>query len=157
MSEHSIDHLGEKAENRSNAPGKNETIERSFENAPPLIPHKTDGFFPITIKNNICLTCHMPDKAKEVGSTPLPESHFTKFRPEIKKTGSKYILYEDGNTVSSKELDGKLSSAMFNCDQCHIPMTNATLVVKNNFKAEFRKETDKTKSDMTKKLEEGIK
>jgi len=38
-------------------PGESERFERSFENAPPMIPHNTEGFFPITIKNNICLTC----------------------------------------------------------------------------------------------------
>ena len=38
------------------APGKNENIDRSFENAPPLIPHTVKGFFPITTTKNICLT-----------------------------------------------------------------------------------------------------
>ncbi len=152
--------LGEKAVVVANAPGENEMEDRAFENAPPMIPHKTDGFFPITRKNNICLSCHMPDVAEAVGSTPLPATHFMKFRPEITISGGKVKLYEDdniSNSIVAKDLKGKLSSAMFNCDQCHVIQTNATLDVKNLFKAEFRNENNKTKSNLDKVREEGVK
>ena len=43
--------------------GESEMIERSFENAPPLIPHRVGGFLPIKVDDNKCLRCHMPNKA----------------------------------------------------------------------------------------------
>ena len=38
------------------APGAASKIERSFENAPPLIPHSLEGLVPITKDNNMCVT-----------------------------------------------------------------------------------------------------
>ena len=34
---------------KGDSPGSNELFERSYENAPPLIPHSLDGLLPITI------------------------------------------------------------------------------------------------------------
>ena len=82
--------LKRKAEYDITLPGESEMIERSFENAPPLIPHTTAGFFPITIKNNICFSCHLPEKSEETGAIPLPETHFTDLRPEMEKKGGIY-------------------------------------------------------------------
>jgi len=45
--------------------GESEVIQRSFENAPPLIPHRVGGFLPIRVDDNKCLRCHMPDKAPD--------------------------------------------------------------------------------------------
>ncbi|MCF6364593.1 MAG: nitrate reductase cytochrome c-type subunit [Bacteroidales bacterium] len=148
--------LGEKAVVTANAPGKNEREERAFENAPPLIPHKVEGFFPITQKNNICLSCHMPDKAEAVGSTPLPASHFTNYRPEIVKSGNRYQESNKSLTVA-KDLNGKLSPARYNCEQCHVPQTNARLDVRNLFEAEFRNDKSKSKSDLDQRINEGVK
>ncbi len=128
--------LGDKAVVEAGAPGSNESLEKSFTDAPPMIPHKTDGFVPITAKSNMCITCHMPDKAVAVGATAIPATHFTNYRPEIKEAGGKVKLYDDNNESNStvaKDLGGKLSSARYNCNQCHATQTNAKLVVKNNF------------------------
>ncbi|WP_367264507.1 nitrate reductase cytochrome c-type subunit, partial [Nitratifractor sp.] len=54
------------------APGAAPKFERSYVNAPPLIPHSIEGLVPITTKNNQCLGCHMPAAAKGVGATPIP-------------------------------------------------------------------------------------
>lgn len=117
--------------------GTSTKVARSFENAPPLIPHSTEGLLPITTDNNICLTCHMPEYAEAVGSTPIPKSHLFSLR--------------DG-----KDLYGKLSDARFNCTQCHVPQANVTPLVKNNFKADFRDEGSKEKSNLLDVLNEGV-
>ncbi len=149
--------LGTMPKEEGQAPGQNQTYERSFENAPPLIPHSIDAFTPITLKNNMCLSCHMPDKASAVGSTPIPASHFTVFRPEIRKEGGKYILYENNQKVEIKNLGDKLDMARYNCTQCHVVQTNAKLDVRNLFKPEFRDTTGKHRSNLLEKVDEGVK
>lgn len=146
--------LGEKAVDTANAPGNNEKIARSFENAPPLIPHKVDGFVPITLKNNMCLSCHMPGKMEN--ATDIPPTHFTKYRPDMKLVNGKYQYNDGGKSVVSEDL-GKLNTARYNCTQCHVIQTNAKLDVSNTFKADFRNANDKTKSDLKEKIDEGIK
>jgi nitrate reductase (cytochrome), electron transfer subunit len=32
-----------------------------------MVPHDTEGMLPITISDNQCVMCHMPDAAKEMG------------------------------------------------------------------------------------------
>ena len=51
-------------------PGQAKRLARSYENAPPLIPHSVKGLLPITKDNNACLGCHDPKVAKSVGATP---------------------------------------------------------------------------------------
>jgi cytochrome c-type protein NapB len=54
-------------------------------------------------------------------------------------------------------LGDKLNSARYNCNQCHVTQTNATLDVKNNFKADFRSEDAKKKSNLNDVINEGVK
>ena len=61
--------------------GSGKTIARAFQDAPPMIPHDTEGMLPITIDNNQCVGCHMPEVAIGMNATPIPKSHFTNFRP----------------------------------------------------------------------------
>lgn len=105
------------------APGAAQNIERSFENAPPLIPHSLEGLVPITKDNNMCVTCHMPEFAKDIGSTAIPKSHLMDFR-----TGA--------------DLNGTLAEQRFNCTQCHVPQAQANPLVKNNFEADFSRYND---------------
>ncbi len=63
------------------AAGASKKFERAFDNAPPMIPHDTEGMLPITINDNQCLGCHMPEVAPSMGATPIPKSHFASFRP----------------------------------------------------------------------------
>ena len=146
--------LGKMSVDTANAPGNNEKIARSFENAPPLIPHKVDGFVPITLKNNMCLSCHMPGVMEN--ATDIPPTHFTKYRPDIKKVNGKYQYMDGGKLVVSEDL-GKLNSARYNCTQCHVIQTNAKLDVTNTFKADFRNPGDKNKSDLKENIDEGVK
>jgi len=149
------------------APGQSQRIARSYVNAPPLIPHSVDGLLPITRKNNSCLGCHMPDKAKDVGATPIPPSHFTDFRPTTKMVdgkiekdgkvfGKDYKNTSDIKIAKFKKLK-KLSMARFNCSQCHVPQANVKPLVKNNFKADFKDDKQKEKSNLLDVINQGVK
>ena len=148
--------LGAMPQYSTNAPCTAEKIERAFENAPPMIPHMTDGFFPITKDNNICLTCHMPDKVATTGAVALPVSHFTDYRPKLIKQGDKYMVdAEEGEVISKKLSD--LSATRFNCSQCHVPQANVTVDIKNTFDRVFRNDASKTGSNLQDNIGEGVK
>ncbi len=141
----------------SKAPaGTAERIDRAFENAPPMIPHMTEGFFPITKDNNICLTCHMPDKSEAVGSVAIPQSHFTDYRPNLIKSGEKYVVDAEEGEVVAKKLN-KLSPARYNCSQCHVPQANVTVDIKNTFESVFRNKDSKNSSNLNENIDEGVK
>ncbi len=146
-----------------NEPGSGKFLQRSFENAPPLIPHSVEGMLPITKANNACLTCHLPDVAKSVGATPVSPTHFYDFRPATSvdpSTGS--IIKEGkpvGNTSDIKVVEKKLTKlnpARFNCSQCHVPQTNLKPLVKNTFEAEYRNSKATRKSNLLDILNEGV-
>ncbi len=147
--------LKEKAKYDDRMPGKANAIDRSFENAPPLIPHSTAGFFPIKIKNNICLSCHMPDKAKETGAKELPETHFMDWRPKPEETDGVYSIAPN-DSVNVERFD-KLNNSYFNCSQCHVPQTEVTVNIENLFTPKFREEFGLEKSNLNKNVNEGIK
>jgi cytochrome c-type protein NapB len=151
------------------APGAAKKFARSYVNAPPLIPHSIEGLVPITRKSNQCLGCHMPDKAKAVGATPIPASHFTNYRPTtVYKNGE---LIKEGKTVGLKGQLGNtgdiklakvkklnhLYQGRYNCTQCHVPQANVKPLVKNNFRPDFKDKSLMEKSNLTKVIDEGVK
>ena len=146
------------------APGTAKKIERSYVNAPPLIPHSVEGLLPITASSNQCLGCHMPDVAKSVGATPIPESHFTDFRPKttLDKEGR---IVKDGKVVENTSdikiakfrKMKKLNPARYNCSQCHVPQANVKPLVENTFKPDFQDPSLKSKSYLIKVIDEGVK
>ena len=147
------------------APGQAKKFARSYVNAPPLIPHSVEGLLPITIKNNQCLGCHMPDVAKGVGATPIPPSHFTNYRPETKMEGGKVVkegkVLGQANTsdvvlAKAKKLKD-LSKARYNCSQCHVPQANVKPLVKNNFRPDFKDDKQKAASNLADVINEGVK
>ena len=119
------------------AAGEAQRYERSFENAPPMIPHDLEGLIPITADNNMCVTCHMPEVAKDVGATAIPKSHLYSIR-------------------NKKDLDGKLSDDRFNCTVCHVPQANVEVKFKNNFKPEYRDANSSQHSNLLDVLNEGV-
>ncbi|HED10536.1 MAG TPA: nitrate reductase cytochrome c-type subunit; periplasmic nitrate reductase electron transfer subunit [Caldithrix abyssi] len=134
-------------------PGEGAKFERSFENAPPLIPHTTAGFLPITARRNICLSCHTPEKAREVKATPFPETHLSDIRPRL--------ILEDGiyknpsGDLQVKKLQ-QLNFAYFNCSQCHVPQADIKVDISNLFTQEFREKYNLSHSDLIDRLSEGI-
>jgi len=146
--------------------GSSKKIARAFQDAPPMIPHDTEGMLPITQNNNQCVGCHMPEVAKSMGATAIPISHLTDFRPHtsiakdgsVLKEGHKIVNSSDEKqkNVSIKKMDGKLYHGRFNCSQCHAPQSNAKLITPNNFKADFTSKDGAFKSswDDTKFMED---
>ena len=122
---------------KGDLPGSNEVYERSYENAPPLIPHSLEGLLPSTIDSNMWLTCHTPDTAKDMGTIPAPQSHYMYL-----STGKKTV---------------ELNMERFNCVQCHVPQADAEPLVKNNFKADFRDGESNRSSNLIDVLNQGIK
>ena len=119
------------------AAGESKRYDRSFENAPPLIPHDLVGLIPISADNNMCVSCHMPEVAKDVGATPIPKSHLYSIR-------------------NKKDLEGKLSDDRFNCTTCHVPQANVEAKFKNNFKPEYRDANSTSRSNLLDVLNEGV-
>ncbi len=150
-----------KVEYSKAAPGTAKRFQRSYENAPPLIPHSIEGLVPITLNNNACLGCHMPSVAKSMGATPMPPTHFKDFFFDTKKKLIKQKLYEDvvaykaRLTLMAKKED--IAPQRYNCVQCHVPQANAKPLVANTFKPEFRNPENKHRSTLNKNLMEGVK
>jgi len=134
--------------------GSGKIINRAFQDAPPMIPHDVDGMLPITINNNQCTSCHMPEVASSMNATAIPASHFTNFRPDTTLSSDGEIVKNGkviDNTSSSKlehvtiKKMNSLSGARFNCSQCHAPQSEGQLV-ENTFKPEFTSEDGAKKS-----------
>jgi len=121
----------------SNVPGTSRRIERSFENAPPLIPHDIADMLPIKRGENLCVSCHMPDVAAGMGATPVPRSHLTDLR-------------------TGKNLGGKLYPGRYYCTQCHVPQAKLQPLVQNGFQREFRKKESSYNSNLMENLNEGV-
>lgn len=144
----------EKAKYNVVIPGSGAKVERAFENAPPLIPHTTQGFFPIKIDQNICLSCHMPEEAKTTGAISLPETHFMDLRPQPVEENGEYTI--KGNETLIVKHKEKLNNSYFNCSQCHVPLTNVQVDIENLFTPEFREKFGLEKSNLDKTIDEGI-
>lgn len=97
------------------------TLPKSFEEAPPAIPHSIEKVGLITLKTNKCLKCHddqdlWEQEEKDADEpTPMPESHYVDYRREP-------------GTVKPK-----LIGSRYFCLQCHVPQAEVELLVENNF------------------------
>ncbi|WP_169763473.1 nitrate reductase cytochrome c-type subunit [Campylobacter mucosalis] len=118
--------------------GTSKKFDRSFENSPPFIPHDIEGMEPITKDMNMCITCHMPEVAKDAGATPVPASH----------------LYDIRN---KKDKGGALHDERFVCTTCHVQQANVAAPIKNNFKPDFRDANGTHKSNLLEVLNDGVK
>ena len=136
-----------KTEYRTGMAGSGIKINRAFQDAPPMIPHDTDGMLPIKIGDNQCLGCHEPAVAASMGATPVPSSHFTNFRPSVSSDGINFSRSVDTmkNEVAIKETT-HIQGARFNCSQCHAPQSQGNLAVENNFEADYTQNNGKSKS-----------
>jgi len=87
-------------------PGKVKSFEKSFPDAPPMIPHSVSGMVPIKVGKNMCLNCHMPQTAKALGVTPMPKDHL------------------NGN---------KVAGSRYFCTLCHTPQAKVDPVIHHKF------------------------
>ncbi len=120
------------------APGESKRIDRSYENAPPLIPHSIEGLTPITRDNNACIGCHDPEVAKDMGATPMPKSHFYDLR-------------------QNKQVAKGIAESRFNCTQCHVPQAQAKPLVPNRFKPDYQTPQSKQHSNLLDVINQGVK
>ena len=157
--------IGEATDYSRPAPGQATRFERAFVNAPPMVPHSVEGLLPITTDNNQCLNCHMPEVAKGVGATAIPQSHFTNYRPKTVMKGNKVVKEgkELGKSNTSDVLVAKaqktktLYQGRFNCSQCHAPQSNTEVVVANTFTPDFGGGKGATASNLADVMNEGVK
>jgi cytochrome c-type protein NapB len=148
------------------APGSSTKFERAYKDAPPMIPHSVEGLLPITKMNNQCLGCHLPEVAPSVGSTPIPPTHFTNYRPEtVMKDGNvlkegQIVGKELGNTSDIKIAKSKKSDTLyqgrFNCTQCHAPQSKTKTDVANTFRPDFGDNKYKAESSLLDSMNEGV-
>jgi len=153
------DTFGDAAKYSTDVAGTSHKIKRAFQDAPPMIPHDTEGMLPITINDNQCVGCHMPEVASSMGATPLPSSHFTNFRPSHKFDGKQFSKVIDNmkNETAIQSTGDKLAGARFNCSQCHAPQSGDALAVENTFEADFTSADGASKSSWNgTKLMEGL-
>ena len=88
----------------------------SYVTAPPMIPHSINGMTPITVKNNMCLNCHLPKNAKSLGVPAIPKDHFVD-----NFEGNKHVK--------------RIAGSRFFCTTCHDRQANLNPVVENKFEA----------------------
>ena len=155
---------GDKADYDRPAPGSSTKFERAFKDAPPMIPHSVEGLLPITAMNNQCLGCHMPEVAESVGSTAIPPTHFTNYRPEtVMKDGK--VLKEGTALSGSNTADVLIAKAKkgdtlyqgrFNCSQCHAPQSKMKTSVANTFRPDFENKAYKGHSSLADAMNDGV-
>ena len=100
--------------NAAPIPGQAKPFKKSYFTAPPMIPHNIQGFIPITAKSNACLGCHLPQNAKAMGITPMPEDHFVD-------------NFEGGKHIK------RVAGSRYFCTTCHAPQAKLNPVIENKF------------------------
>lgn len=128
--------VGEPTSYSTVSAGESKMIQRSFENAPPMISHDVEGMMDMTKDSNACTGCHLPEVAEAVKATPIPKSHFFDMRTQK-------VLTE-------------MSQARYNCSACHAPQSANEPLVKNEFKPQFRKTNGAARSNLIDNLNEGV-
>jgi len=161
------DAQGNKTDYSRPAPGASTKFERAYRDAPPMIPHSVEGLLPITISNNQCVSCHMPAVAKSMGATPISETHFTNYRPDVSMKGNdvikegKIVGKELANSsdilIAKAKKSDKLYAGRFNCSQCHAPQSKTKTDVANTFRPDFGNDTQKAHSNLLNTINEGVK
>jgi len=86
-------------------------FERSFDDQPPVIPHKTASM-PVNLKENKCLSCHSDANYKEEESPKMSSSHF--------------FTREDTRL-------SEMSPRRYFCMQCHVPQADKDALVGSTF------------------------
>ncbi len=102
-------------------PGKNRKLVKSYETAPPMVPHAVQDYLPIGLRNQ-CLGCHTNPPKSYRGATLVPASHYrTRTGKTVRKAPSSVR---------------KIYQGFYNCTMCHAPQTDAKPLVKNVFEGD---------------------
>ena len=157
---------GDKADYNRPNPGESTNFKRAFKDAPPMIPHSVEGLLPITKMNNQCLGCHLPEVADSVGSTAIPVTHFTNYRPSTVMKGG--MVLKEGQVLGSmiaNTSDIKIAETTrtdtlyqgrFNCTQCHAPQSKMETTVANTFRPDYGDDANKAHSSLLDSMNEGV-
>lgn len=157
---------GSKADYDRPSPGSSTRFERAYKDAPPMIPHSVEGLLPITKMNNQCLGCHMPEVAPSIGSTAIPPTHFTNYRPYTTMKGD--MVLKEGQILGSNlantadivvaeaETSETLYQGRFNCTQCHAPQSKMKTSVANTFRPDYGDDAHKAHSSLVDHMNDGI-
>lgn len=102
-------------------PGTNRKVPRSYDTAPPMIPHQVEDYLPITTRNE-CLNCHVnPPKAMvEAKITVVPDSH--------------YVDREGEDRATTPGSVRSVSLRFYQCSMCHAPQADAPVLKGNTFR-----------------------
>ncbi len=98
------------------APSRNKFIkdgdwDRSFDDQPPLIPHKSEGM-PVNLSENKCLSCHSQENYKEEDASKMSGTHF---------------MTRDDERLKN------LSPRRYFCIQCHVPQVDREALIGNTY------------------------
>lgn len=100
------------------APGDKALPKRINRDYPPVIPHGTGDFLPITRASNLCMDCHAVAGPKKKGeATPVPASHYINYRLDPK--------------AQAKQVAG----ARYVCISCHVERTDAPPLVGSRYRS----------------------
>ena len=95
-----------------NAINNDRRVPRNFEQQPPIIPHRVDGY-QVDRNFNKCLDCHAREKTAISLAVPVSSTHY------IDRNG--------------KVLD-HISTRRYFCQQCHVAQEDAAPIVGNSFR-----------------------
>ncbi len=86
-------------------PGETTNLERTYNGAPPLVPHSVVEFN-ISRSANDCLDCHLEGQEVEEGhvATKVPPSHYV-------------------DEYSGEHKNEQVTGMTYNCLQCHVPQS----------------------------------
>ncbi len=102
-------------------PGQNDKLQRSYSDAPPMIPHAVDEYLPITTRNE-CINCHVnPPKAMiEAHISVVPDSHYVGRETSV----------AGAPPASVRSVDRRF----YQCSMCHAAQTDAPTLKGNTFR-----------------------
>ncbi|BCE00079.1 nitrate reductase cytochrome c-type subunit [Marinicellulosiphila megalodicopiae] len=95
----------------ANTVNDDERQTRAYPQLPPLVAHKIENY-QIDLRANKCLSCHARQRTSETGA-PMP--------------GVSHYQNRDGEYLAD------ISPARYFCTQCHVPQTDADVIVESNF------------------------
>jgi cytochrome c-type protein NapB len=100
-------------ERNAQEPGESEVAPRAYPGAPPVVSHITEDYLPITVDENLCLSCH-GDPEGELAPA-APPSHYVDLRNAPDDKGD------------------EIAGSRYVCTACHVPRTQAAPLVQNRF------------------------
>ena len=119
--------------------GEAGSLGRDFPDAPPQIPHTIEDMYPITLDDNECLECHLPENAGK-DDIPTPESHFKEVVMGKGDPGDPMVwVVKDYTKIDD------LVGARYNCDMCHTPQAGNVNTPTSTFVSMRKAQNDKKK------------